>query len=381
MAPAIAIAILVVGGCLALVLDQLWLQNAHQELQSASNSAALAAAREMANDDLLRADLDHHDLADTVRKVAANIGMHHNGAGNQIYISNEANVDIRLGHVVDSPATGQREFLETDFSPSAVVVKSHCDEANGNPVRLFLPLLTGQSTADVVATAEASINNQIVGVRPFDNANVPAWPIGILERSLDPRQQKTWENAIENGVGPDNFKWDRATGTVMSGSDGLPEITLRPTIDEDNPGNFVLLDVGTSLMDGPLQTQFVDGWGWRELQQNFNSEFNLSQGPISMHGSVNFDGMPTIELKKQIGQKRIVVLYTGTTNEEKNSVQPVTATRLVAGRIMQVSSDSDGIQLIMQPAVIATRTALTQKVNAGGVILRNKYLYKLSLTR
>ncbi len=378
LSPAIAIAVLAVGGCIALVLDNLWLQTAHREIQTAVNAAALAAAGHLANDELLKTNVDMEKRASQIRRTASQMGAFNRAAGNKIFINSEAYEDVRLGRVVIDPNTGWKEFLETDHAPTAVIVKGACDRKHGNPVSLFFPFLTGTANANVVALAEASVNNDVVGVRPLDTATTPAWPLGVQESSLDPKQQNTWTNMIELRIGKDEYRWDNAAGKVVKGSDGLPEMTLIPTVDDDNPGNYCLLDIGTGLKDNALNRQIQDGWNWHDLQ-GFGSEFSLEPGPLTLSGSTNFSGSPTTALMGQVGQAKILVLFQGTLDDSKSQLQSVTATRIVAGRIMHVEEGSNGTEVILQPAVVTTRTALLRST-IGSKLDANKYVYKLSLT-
>ena len=71
--PAIAVALVAILGASALVLNRLWLDMAHTELRTAAESAALAAGRELANDDLLRKDFNPDAHAMKARLAAARI--------------------------------------------------------------------------------------------------------------------------------------------------------------------------------------------------------------------------------------------------------------------------------------------------------------------
>lgn len=370
MMPAMAIAILVVGGCLALVLDQLWLTTAQRELQSAANAAALAAVGELATDELLRTPVDHSAIANDARIAAANVAAANRSAGQRIAVSSDAYKDVRIGRVVINE-NGQRTLLETNQNPTSVAVLTHCDRGNGNPVSMFLPAFAGRTHADVVALAEASLTNEVTGIRPLEVANAPAWPIGILASSLDPKTE-TWSSAIELRQGKDEFSWNEETKQVIRKGDGIPEITLVVPQD-DQEGNGLILDIGNGLLDAKINRQFLQGFSQEELE-GFGGQLDLVAGPISLMGSSNFDGSPINMLKKHIGHTRIVLLFQGEV-EDEDEISQVDATSLVAVRMLDISTTGQ-LEIVLQPAVVTTRTAIAQQ----GASRRNPYIYKLSLT-
>lgn len=373
--PAIAVGLLVAGGAVALVLDQLWLSTAHRELQTAANAAVLAAGQALANEDLLRSESAYSNRGDHVREVASHAALLNRAAGGSVVVSLEPGRDIRLGRPIVDSLTGQTTFIETDVRPSTVIVAAHRDRASGNPVSLFMPYLTGQPYGDAVARAEASIDNHIIAVRPLDHANVPAWPIAILESNGV--EQDDWGTTIENRVGTDRLGWDPVQHLVTDQPDGLTEIVLRSG-SLQQPGNVLLIDLGTGLEDAPLKKQLQAGWSWRELQE-FGSRFSFEQGPQQLIGSHDFQGMPIQELKNQIGQSRIVLLFDEQQGDQSTRLTTINTTRFVGIRLLQVSETGTGIELVVQPTVIATRTAILSDANSG--IPPNPYLYRIAITQ
>ncbi len=373
--PAIAVAILVAGGAVAFVLDQLWLSLAQRELQTAANAAALAAGQEMANDELLRLDYDTSARADAIREVAYDVATSNPAAGKKVAVDTEPHQDVRFGRPVMDPLTGQVTFIETDHAPSSVIVNAHCNRQNGNAVSLFMPYLTGQPTGDVSAFAEASVSNRISAVRPLQHSNVPAWPIAILES--DGGDNDDWATTVELREGPDDWSWNRDLQQLSNTSDGIPEMILR-TGTREVSGNVCIADIGTDLHDYRLRKQFRNGWSWENLQ-DFDSELSFEQGALELSASADFFGMPYEELKKQIGQTRIVLLYERLDAFDPVKTHTIKATRFVAVRLLEVRSTGDEIELVVQPAIVTTRTAVL--CESQFEIPRNPYIYRLALTQ
>ncbi|WP_437206474.1 hypothetical protein [Planctomicrobium sp. SH664] len=377
--PAYAIAILVAGGCLAWVLNLLWLSSTQEELRTLAQAVALSAAQSLASDELLKASPDGTLPAQAARERADEM-LADDPLTRRALSSRQAPLlDLRLGRTTYDPSTGDQESEETDEFPTSALVISHRDENHQNPVQVFLPYLMGQPTANVNVTAEASISNRIKGLHPPAAAAVPAWPIGVLEKSADPRQP-TWKRDIEERQGADNYAWDAKTREVLEEADGLTEITLVPR-PKEGAGNAVIVDIGSQLRDDILQRQFHDGWRLEDLE-SFGGEFSLQGGPLPVDCTNDFTGMPQAELENQIGIPRIIVLYEPLKELNDQGVGKVKCVRLAAGRIMAVHSGEEGLQIVLQAAVVATRTAvldedaLYQKDAVG-----NPYIYKLSVTQ
>lgn len=366
--PAIAIAILLAGGCLAAVLNRFWMAGAQEELRSAGSAAALAAAQTLVGDDLLKTNADREAQTELARKQVILLGGSYSR-------DNEAAPVLtpRFGKVVLNPETGEQKFLETDRNPTSVQISAARDNEHRNGVQMFAPYLTGQTHADVVAVSEASLTNLVMGVRPIGNAGVPAWPLGVLEFSEDPRIP-SWTTHIDGKLGGDRYGWDAAAGKLIEKADGLPEIVLRPQGDQ-TIGNVMLVDLGRGLKPKTLESQFLNGWKADDLER-LGGEFTLAKGVIEMPCS---DDVAQAEkwLSAQIGEPRLFVLYSPT-----KKVDAISATQLVGGRILKVEQPEGKLEITLQPAVIGTRMAvLDEEALWAGKTRGNPYLYKISLTQ
>ena len=355
---------------MALVFNRIWLSNAQEELRSAAVGAALAAAGELVTDEILNPDSD--PLA---RSQAARFAADLFAAESPVSGELGTEIAVRLGRTVVDPLTGHQEVLETDYQPTSVLVMVERGTENGHGVPLLAPALTGRMFADVGMVAEATISNLVTGVRPVAEGAVPAWPIAVLEDSEDPLIP-SWVKKIEQRQGADDYGWSRDRQIVTNEPDGLPEIVL--SVGGGSSSNLQLIDIGSGLQDQTIRRQFENGLS-REDLASLGGELSLIQGPIDVWASGDFEGIPTEELKKQVGQRRLFPLYSPAEDSEAGTVQ---LTRLVAGRIMDVIESEDGVNVIIQPGVVATRTAvLDEAALLAGETDGNPYLYKISLTQ
>ena len=389
--PAVAVALLVAMGGLALILDRLWLDAADLELTTAAESAALAAARELASDDLLRPKADPAGRMQAAREAAAWVAGQNLVAGDPVTLDSDAQGDVQLGRLVLDQHEQQVRFEESDENPTTVVVTAQRTRSMSNPVGLFVTGLTGIPFGDVVSRVEATIDNRIVGVRPFEGAPVPALPLAIWLK--DPTQQRrdTWEQQIEARRGADTYGFDAATGQVFRDSDGLPEIVLRSQSRDRNSddSNLLVLDIGTALQDHEVVRQFASGWTADDLA-GLDGELRVSpSNPEKFPAAPKLTHDDREALENLIGEPRICLLYSDARTNGSSSLLQATCVRLVAIRVLAVRDSSNGsCELIAQPCVFATRTALLDEQSPYHTGLAseattdnaNKYIYKLQLT-
>jgi len=362
--PAVAIALLVIMMGLALIIDRIWLETARLELRTAAESSALAAAGELASDDLLRLNVPSDLRVNNARQLGSWIASQNYVCGTAVTLNTEPEGDIRLGRLIQAPQGIL--FEETEDNPTTVVVTGTRTRANNNPVALFIAGATKLPFGDVVARAEATVNNDLVGFRPLDGCPIPALPIAILES--DPTQQRsdTWNNLIEARKGADNYSFDPQSHEVVSGGDGIPEIVVQSlrTGGKTTDPNTLLLDLGTNIADVGVQRQFTSGLTADDLKE-FDGELWIGQGlSVEFSATPQFDGNQTTSFQDLIGERRICFLYSTTAPQRQPPMVTATCQTVVAVRIMAVNARSDGsCDVTLQPTVMTTRTALLASEN------------------
>lgn len=378
-----AVAILAVGCCLALVLDKLWLDAARGELQTATEAAALAAAGRLAEDERINLTVEPQLLTNAARDAAVAAAARNTVAGTPVTLNADFGGDVAFGQHVTNPDNGEVGFEETELLPTTVRVHAARTRQLGNPVARLLGGLVGQTGGDAIGNAEASLSNLIAGVRPFEGGNAPALPLAIYEFDPSGERTDTWVTQIEQGGGSDHFAFDYETKTVRSGADGLHEMKLHPMPAGGQPqdANFQLLNIGNGFDEEQLARQTRTGWTIGDLA-DFGGEFRLDDGDHSLAASaVIYE--PTIEaLQDIIGQKRLALLY--------QSYQPgsgdlgrLSPSRFVAVRVLAIEYADGQPVIVVQPTVLATRTALPPSHALSpdeAADLANAYVYKISLT-
>jgi hypothetical protein len=393
MMPAIAMSLLVVGMAVLLVFDKLWVDNSQQELRTVAEAAALAAAGELAGDDLLLLEDASEARIARARQSAATVAQRNLANGSPVTLDIEEGGDVLIGRYVYDELQDEVVLIETAQHPSHVVVTARRPRGM-NPMASASDALDGVTRNELAETATAALSNAVTGVRPSTHVNVPAWPLAILEVDEATGRADTWRQQIERRLGGDNFAYDSAAQQVILGSDGLPEIIVHsapvdPDTEDQLLANVHIIDIGTGLYPAPVAEQIRLGWSQSHLTA-FGGEFSLAAGPLMLECDAVFAGEPAVALSEMIGSCRICVLYNSCIPGQQGLGQ-LNATRLVAARLMDVRELSDGtLACVLQPGVVATRTAVTSEVIPLGTPsasdpltsdgVTNPYIYRLFLT-
>jgi hypothetical protein len=355
--PAVALALLVVMAGLALILDRLWLDAADLELTTAAESAALAAASELASDDLLRLTSDAEQRFDIARSAGAFIAGQNLVAGNPVVLNIDPAGDIRLGRLTLDAEAGKVRFDETTVQPTTAVVTAMRTRRSSNPVSLFVAGVTGQAAGDVVSRVEASVDNRVLAVRPADGVPVPALPLAIWWKDPAGQRLDTWQVQIEARKGQDQYGYDSVGHSVYAGSDGIPEMTLRSQGRGTQSANLLVVDLGSGLNDLTLQRQFQTGLTVDDLEP-LGGELPIRGSlTVKAFGEVRHTDREALELV--IGEPRICLLYASATPSQSGELLDATCTQLVAIRVLAIKDQNDGsCEIVVQPCVIKTKTAV-----------------------
>ena len=365
--PAVAVALLVFMMGLALILDRIWLETAQLELKTASEAAALAAAKDLASDNLLRpnaaVDLRLNNALQSAGWIAGNNVV----AGSPLELNLESDGDVRFGNLVNE--ANRIRFEESTDHPTTVVITGARTRSNNNPVGLFVAGVTGIPFADVVARAEATIDNFLIGLRAFDGTPIPALPIAIWRQDSTGQRSDTWNNSIETKRGADAWSFDPETRTVVAVADGIPEITLHGmrTGGNANTANVQLMNLGTGLVDREVIRQFDAGISVDDLK-DYDGQLWVGNGAsFAVTASPELHVSEYAGFQRMIGECRICFLYADASPQRQKPLVTSTCVDIVAIRVMAVTSRPDGsCDITVQPTVITTRTAVLASECASG---------------
>jgi len=396
LAPAIAFALLAVMGLVALVLDSLWLDTAQAELQVAAEAAALAAGVQLASDDLLRGDDPDATIEQRLalaREAARRVALENRIAGRPVQLDASPEGDVRFGKLIRREETGEAVFIETRHDVSSIAIRAEHSRSRSNPVAIWLLKVTSQPGGDVAAIAEATLDNHLVGLEALNGIPVPALPLAVLKHDPEGKVEN-WQTQIVQRKGLDRFSVDERTGEVApsSSGDGIPEITVRsaPHRGDTTRANIFLCLIRPGLTESDLKQQFRLGFTRTDLPR----PLRFDQGAVQLETTPTITGCILTELQELTGQCRIVFLYDE--HRDDDGIGMVRIVAPVAARILKVQIHDDGsCELVLQPGVMTTRTALTTSPSAppgnpstdpgtspdpNNDSVRNPYIYRLLLT-
>jgi hypothetical protein len=108
-------------------------------------------------------------------------------------------------------------------------------------------------------------------------------------------------------------------------------------------------------------------------------EILLDRGALTMAGLRGVESHLLVEaFRKVVGQSRVVFLYESADASSGSAASQLTVTSFVAGRVMSVRAISESeCELVFQPAVLATRSAVVGETHDGEP---NPYVANLRLT-
>jgi len=373
MVPAIALALMVVGAAMALVFDRLWQDAAFLELRAAGEAAALAAAGRLASDDSLAKEPDWASIAQSARTTAADIASKNSVGGLPVKLWDDPDGDVEVGREVED-GSGEKVFVRTDERADCVAV--HVEQGRGasNPLGLLVRDLTGAGRL-LRTTVLARADHHVVGVRPYENVNVPMLPLAISATG-----PTGWDASVIAGL--DTSGVTRGTATVTPEPDGVSEITAWSAPKQASPRDQLLatlhvFDIGNGLSGDALAEQCRHGWSTDDLRKH-SGELWLDGPPLMLKSTPKIPDELTPELRSLIGQPRLCLVYDAVLPGTSPDQWTLMCRRLVAIRILGIQQSPDGMVVLqVQPAVVATKTAITTDAAEA---LWNPYVCKVDLT-
>ena len=394
--PGLVLALLVAVVLLAFVLDRLFIDAAAGELRITAEAAALAGARALADDELLKSSPQAERIAQRAREQAELIALQNRVAGRAVDLSTMTGA-VAIGRYTADNDLGGRQFVEADEEARVVRVRPQMLRSQGNPLMLLLSPPGGPTTANVGSEAEAAIDNQVTALRPPQGGTAPGMPIAIMESDPTGQVTETWSRCIDLGLGGDHYGYSTTDREVTNGPDGISEMTLTTgeAVERSQYPNVRLIDLGSSLDGERLAQQFQNGWTADDLAK-WGGELPLNRRPLTLGAKSTWDMPESEAVRSLIGECRVCLLYVDPAGISSQANAPVAVcTKVVACRILSIDSTlAQGLRIVIQPGIVATRSATnesrpddsstesTPNRNEGAAASsRQRYIYRLSLTR
>jgi hypothetical protein len=338
--------------CVAFCVDLGYLSVARTELQRSADAAAMAAAWELVDEELLQGTPSLDNGIDQAREKAQQYAAQNRVCSRQPSVDanagNDPDGDIVIGTVWNLSDHSEPISFGDPTDYNVVQVRVRRDSvSNGNVPFFFAPVL-GIKNQPSRAQATAGLVKNISGFRaPARGGD----HIGILPFALD---IDTW-NALLAQQTPDDWTWDPQTKTITPGPDGVHEVNLYPQ-GTGSPGNRGTVDIGSSNNStNDIARQILDGISPDELQYHGGTLELDENGELLLNGDTGISAGVKDELASIKGQPRIIPIFSQVVGPGNNA--EYTIVMFVGVRILDVklTGSMNSKRVIIQPANVVTK--------------------------
>ena len=416
----LVLSLAVLAGFAALAIDLGLVKYVHQQLRTACEAAALAGAAELMDRnvlfpnrsrgrvctgiDELDADRDNSPALAAISAAVCDDGVQAqveragqiarrfaalNYVNGQPLLLDPDQPDDRAGNVVagwvEDPSDCKAAFTpwHQDGAVNSLLVRAQLAARRGNAVGLWLAKLLGMPTADVGASARASVDQRVYGVRPAGSSLAPLVPLAVnYDRGRHSWLAQAFAAAKVNRN--DCYSVDCQSRYVSCGGDGIPEVRLEIELtprthgDRDNCANAALVcwhEAGTQPV--AYRPHAVSRW----IECGVAHDDLAALGGALLVGQTLDTRCPanSSELRELCeallaarGQSRIWPLT------ESHSDGGARVVSLAAGVVVDawIDQSSGRCVVLVQPTVLATNLAL-----ASRQCPHNPWIGKLQLTQ
>jgi hypothetical protein len=346
----------VILGLVAFAVDVGYLVMVKTELQNAADAAALAGTSCLLDPSLLRGNPNPTSAMANARAEAQEFSMY-NKAGS-VYLDlvpnpgNASTGDVVCGYLAD-PADPSAEMTYTPF-PNSVKVIVRRDNTKNGPLPLFFGRILRVASANLQATATATYEGGVTGI------HIPA--ASAMKSKFLPitLHVNTWTSMLA-GSGPDNYSYNRQTGQVSSGSDGIRECKLYPVANgsSGNSGTVNVPPGKTGNSTSVLSRIIREGPNANDLSGYANGEMKLDPltNTLPLNGDTGISAGIKDDLASIIGQPRIIPLYTTVSGNGNNAMYTIVA--FVGIVITKVQLTGGDKYVTIQPCFCLDDTVIT----------------------
>ena len=377
----VAMFLVAVCAMAALAIDVGWLYLTRTELQSAADAAALAAAAQLVDEDIMSGGADLSDDIVSARDSAEEFALLNVAAQTHLEVDrNDANLldgGIVVGRLADPMDLNQS--LDTSDLQQANSVSVVCERsaAQNSPVPLFFANVGGSSQASVRARATATLDNRVIGFA-HQSGSENVYP--ILPFALE----QEYFTAQFTGS-QDDWAYDESSSSFALGPDGVPEIKMYPYRMKDDPthenpaGNFGSVDIGPdNNSTADLERQILIGVSGDDLDVIGGLSLHESGGDWyqDLNGDTGVSVAIKDELQASIGEGRVLPLFSTLTSPGNNATYRIVSFVPVRIADVRLTGNPDQRHILVQPFQATFRNAVTHASAPA-----NSFVSQLTLTR
>ena len=334
-----AVTLVILLGAFAFAVDLAYLMLAKEELQRAADSAALAAAWELVDENAMSGYENTAGLETNARTAAEEF----TGLNSVLRDSPElGQQDTEIGHLADFNDPAEPVDTSGSYRPNAArVIVRRTSNQNGQ-VPFFMASILGIDAASARAEATAALLTDFGGFRtPSGGGNIDLLPFAL---DVD-----TWNDLLA-GNASDNWEWDGQQNQVQTGGDGVLEVNLYPQ-GTGSPGNRGTVDIGSNNNStADIARQILYGVSADDLAHHGGSLQFDHYGELLLNGDTGISAGVKDELDAIRGQPRVIPIFSQVTGPGNNA--QYTIVKFAGVRIMEVklTGKQSSKRVIIQPA-------------------------------
>lgn len=342
-----AVCMTVLMGFAAITVDVGMLYRSRAELQAAADSAALAAASSLTEDDMLALRLGGNGASSVLSQMVARAqeySLLNETLGSPTAVGSSA---ISTGWIDVTSATSPIDTTVSTANSNAIHVYLEKSGTTNGAVEFFFAPIMGMNSAETSASAVAAMDDRFMG---FDTSQGSGY-LMPLTISLNVYN-------AEMAGGSDAYDYDESSGSIGTSSDGIPELNLYPYVNA--PGNFGLLNIGTPNQSTPgLANQIENGVDPGDLQTEIGTTELLFSQDDGSSVTYNITGNPGMKaalesaFETREGEVIAFLIHDQVTGNGANTTYRISDIKF--GRLMDVklqgAAGSRGIWI--QPAAFA----------------------------
>ena len=330
---------------LAFSIDTGYLAGARAEMRRSADAASLAGCWELFHQ--LQAGSTPSGGQTAAREVAAEYVALNRVANADIAIDPDPlSEDVKVGYLGSLNSTAAVS-QNADLPFLAVQVSLLKTAERNGQVPFYFGKIFGNSGQNMRAASTAVMAQRINGFSLPDDAST----LPILPFALD---LESWE-AAQAGAGEDDYHYDRASGDVIAGGDGIDEVNLYPK-GTGSPGNRGTVDIGGSNNStADIARQIVQGISRDDLNELGKPLAFSSDGTLQLNGDTGISAGVKDELASLIGETRILPVFSHVSGSGNNAT--FTIVKWVGVRILdvQLTGSLSQKKVIAEPAPIVSR--------------------------
>ena len=347
----VAVVMVVLLSMAALTIDLGTLYVARAELQRSADAAALAAALDLLDEDILAgAPYMYDEIAAATASAVEYGGMN---AVMNAYPTIDPSSDVTIGYLLDpdNPDDVFTTAVNPSLYNSARVTVRRTSVLNGSVIFSFAAIF-GSYSSDLVAEATATYKDGVTGFE----VTPATGNAGLVPFSL---HVDAWDDLItQSFTMGDNYSWDEATQSVVPGPDGIMELNLYPGggANQLPPGNFGTIDIGASNNSTQdLARQIRTGVNESDIAA-LGGSFSV---PTTLNGDTGLSAGIKDDLASIVGQARTISLFSNVSGNGNNSMFDIVGFGGIRFMAVNLTGKMSNKAVIVQPAFVIEPAAVT----------------------